>query len=211
VTISRFRTTVVLLVRPDALADAAARTSATTSAAWATFTWPLLMILPVIGGGVAEPYPNWDEYLWDTLSFAPFWGACSLTVSVPLAWLMAMYSRGQDAQSIMRRALLLSAVPVTLPALVLLPFRVIARSYGQVFLNPPPFPSGIRYLGSSWLLLALVVAWFVSFVHAVRTIRRREIWAGTGCCTRCGYSLEGLGSCPECGADAAAANPGGAA
>jgi hypothetical protein len=166
--------------------------------------------MPAIGGGPDEPYGSWGAYVRATVVMGVVWLVYTGVFAAAItAWLRYGARRRTGAMAAKCRVLMLSAVPLVLPMLVLLPLQVLVRARDQIvpmgtFPSDPAWEQlwvvGFKVLGSlRWLLVPLAVwGWIVS--RAWIGLTRTESWRRSGCCTQCGYALAGGdGGCPECG------------
>ncbi len=77
--------------------------------------------------------------------------------------------------------------------------RVPRGWWTEYLLGPRPIPLAVipTGLALNWLFYAPLFYLLLSAMPCVRHVRRIR----RGLCTRCGYDLAGLASCPECGKD----------
>ena len=187
-----------LLLRPDRLARIAAPAPPLVAVVVGLLSWPLVLTLAAVGGGVGEPYSSFGEYFEDTLRFAP----AMLVITGPVVIVLVLWVCSAAGRSIedgaIARAVLLSGAPMLGALLMRLPFQVVARADGQVFPRPA-FPRFVLFVGADGWLLVLLVLWVLLVGKAIRDLGRERDRLNEGLCPACGYDRRGLRVCPECG------------
>jgi hypothetical protein len=189
-----------LTFRPGQLATTACECNGNIAVAVGAFSWPVLLVAPLIGGGLDEPYSSWAMYMratWDGWAY----GVLVLPVTLMITACVSMLERRARGLPAARcRALLLAAVPLLLPMLAFVPFHVVAAARDQMTVPPPAFADwgGWRLFGSVHWLWVFFLGWCGTVLWADFRLTRMD-WENH--CLRCGYSREGLGNeiCPECG------------
>ncbi len=74
------------------------------------------------------------------------------------------------------------------------------RALGIQFLHRPPPGWQSRIRLDAWGFARAGVVWSgIWIAYPVGRVLLSKRWQLRGCCTRCGYSVEGLVQCPECG------------